>query len=500
MLISQSQETEAQPVGLIITAIALTLFLSSLSQTIVSIALPTIVADLGGVDQLTLVIIAYLVSSTVAAPLYGKFGDLYGRKIVLQVAIVIFLAGSGLCAAASSMPFLVVARVVQGLGGGGLMVVAMTVVADIIAPRQRGKVQGILGAVFGLATAAGPLLGGVLVDRLGWHWIFLLNLPLGLLALGVITLALKPRSESKKQSIDYAGIILLTAALASFVIATSLGGKVAPWISFEVLGLLTATVVLTAVFIAVEARSAEPLLPLRLFESKTFVLTSSIGALVAMGMFCCTTFIPLYLQTVKGVSPTQSGLQLLPMMGGMIVSATLSGWLVTKTGRYKYLPVVATAVMAAGLLCLGLMQLDTPTWRVAVYLTMVGAGIGPVQSVGITATQNAVEGAMVGIATASSSMFRQIGGSLGVSVFGAVFATGLASGLSAIAATGVHVSAFSLNAIASAPDTVRQSMLSAFANALHPVFLGAAAAAVMAFVLSLFLEELPLGSSLHRQP
>lgn len=490
---------QAQSVGLIIGAVAVTLLLASLGQTIVSTALPTIVGELGGLDHLTWVVIAYLLSSTVVAPIYGKLGDLYGRKIVLQAAIVIFLAGAALSAFASSMTFLIIARAIQGLGGGGLMVVAMTVVADVIPPRQRGKIQGIFGAVFGVSTVVGPLLGGFIVERLNWQWIFIINLPLGLLALGVIAVALKPRTDRVSHKIDYAGFVLLTGALSSFVLATSLGGTTFPWFSAQIIGLVVLAAVMLAAFVWVEARAAEPVLPLQLFRDNTFLVTNAIGFLVGMAMFGSITFLPMYLQIAKGISPTNSALQLLPMMIGLIGASTLAGFVMSKTGRYKLLPTLSTAVLFVGLLLLGMMQLDTPDWQIALLMFLVGVGIGPVNSVGVTATQNAVPQSLVGVATAGSTLFRQIGGSIGVSVFGAIFAGGLAARLGDAMPSGGG-GAFNAQVIAQLPEPVRLQVLEGFASALHPVFLTAAGAAVIAFGLSFLLKELPLATTLRREP
>ncbi|QQR35457.1 MFS transporter [Devosia oryziradicis] len=491
-------EPQAQSVGLIIGAVAVTLLLASLGQTIVSTALPTIVSELGGLDHLTWVVIAYLLSSTVVAPIYGKLGDLYGRKIVLQAAIVIFLAGAGLSAFANSMNFLIFARIVQGLGGGGLMVVAMTVVADVIPPRQRGKIQGIFGAVFGVATVVGPLLGGFIVEHLSWHWIFIINLPLGVLALAVIGFALKPRATRVAHKVDYMGFALLTTALSAFVLATSLGGNTFPWLSAQILGLVALSVAALGAFIWVETRAAEPVLPLQLFANNTFLVTNAVGFLVGMAMFGSITFLPMYLQIAKGVSPTNSAFQLLPMMVGLIGASTLSGFVMSRTGRYRVLPVLATAILFVGLLLLGIMQLDTPDWQIALYMFIVGIGIGPVNSVSVTATQNAVPRALVGVATAGTTLFRQIGGSIGVSVFGAIFSTGLASQLGDAAPSGGG--SFNAQAIQALPETVRAQVLDGFAAALHPVFLTAAGAAIIAFGLSLLLREIPLATTLRKEP
>lgn len=490
---------QAPSVGLIIGAVAVTLLLASLGQTIVSTALPRIVGELGGLDHLTWVVTAYLLSSTVVAPIYGKLGDLYGRKIVLQVAIVIFLIGAALSAMASSMTFLIIARTVQGLGGGGLMVVAMTVVADVIPPRQRGKIQGVFGAVFGVSTVAGPLLGGFIVEHLNWQWIFLINLPLGLVTLLVIGFALKSKPDRVSHKIDYMGFVLLTAALSAFVLATSLGGNTFPWLSVQIIGLVAFSIAALLAFVWVEAHAPEPVLPLQLFRNNTFVITNAVGFLVGMAMFGSITFLPLYLQTAKGVSPTGSALQLLPMMVGLIGCSTLSGFLMSRTGRYKFLPIASTSVLFLGLVLLGTMNLSTPDWMIAIFMFLVGAGIGPVNSVGVTATQNAVSPNLVGVATAGNTLFRQIGGSIGVSVFGAIFSSSLASQLGDAAPAGGG-GAFNAQAIQALPESTRMQVLEGFAAALHPVFLTAAAAAALAFLLAFALRELPLANFLRKEP
>ncbi len=501
---SASVEPAAEPqdpsTRLVIGAVAVTLLLASLGQTIVSTALPTIVGQLGGLDHLTWVVIAYLLSSTVVAPIYGKLGDLFGRKIVLQVAIVVFLVGAVLSAMSTSMPFLIFARTIQGLGGGGLMVVAMTVVADIIPPRQRGKVQGLFGAVFGVATVVGPLLGGFIVEHISWQWIFLINLPLGILALAVIAVALKPRGERVKHSIDYAGFALLSGGLTAFVLATSLGGNTWAWFSPQIIGLVVFAIAALASFLWVESRAAEPVLPLGLFRNNTFAVTGTIGFLVGMAMFGSITFLPMYLQLAKGVSPTDSALQLVPMMVGLIGASTASGFIMTRTGRYKMLPMASTFLLIVGLLLLATMQLQTPAWQVAVYMFLVGAGIGPVNSVSVTATQNAVPREIVGAATAGTTLFRQIGGSIGVSVFGAIFSSGLAARLTGMLPEGSASSGFNAQAVAALPESVRSVVLEAFASALHPVFYTAAGAAIVAFALTFLLEERPLANTLRQEP
>jgi EmrB/QacA subfamily drug resistance transporter len=496
-----SLDEAPQRTGLVIGAVAVTLLLASLGQTIVSTALPTIVSDLGGLDHLSWVVIAYLLSSTVVAPIYGKLGDLYGRKGVLQVAILIFLAGTALSAFASSMTFLIVARAIQGLGGGGLMVIAMTVVADVIPPRQRGKVQGVFGGVFGVSTVIGPLLGGFIVEHFGWHWIFLVNLPVGVAAMAVIAVALPARAERISRRIDYAGFVLLTAALSTIVLYTSLGGNTFAWTDPFMLCLLAAAPVLLGLFAWVESRAPEPVLPLGLFRNNTFLVTNAVGFIVGLAMFGSITFLPLYLQIAKGVSPTESGLQLLPMMVGLIGASTLSGTIMSRTGHYRWLPIASTAVLVVGLLLLGTMQLATPDWQVAIYMLLVGIGIGPTMSVGITANQNAAEPAMMGVATAATTMFRQIGGSMGIAVFGAIFSNRLAAELGGMAAGGSgRMGSLNHDMIVALPEPMRTTVLEAFASALHPVFFVAAAAGVIAFAVSFMLREIPLSNVLRREP
>lgn len=487
-----------QSVRLILGAVATVLLLASLGQTIVGTALPTIVGELGGLEHLTWVVTAYLLASTVVAPIYGKLGDLYGRKIVLQAAITIFLVGAVLSAMASSMTFLIVARAIQGLGGGGLMVVAMTVVADVIPPRQRGRIQGVFGAVFGLATVVGPLLGGFFVEHLTWRWIFLINLPLGVLALAVIAVAFRQKPDRAQHKIDYLGAVLLTATLSATVLFTSLGGTTFDWLSPMILGLVVVAVASLIGFLLVEARAAEPILPLSLFRIPTFSLASGVLFISGLTMFGALTFLPLFLQTVMGVSPADSGFQMLPVMLGMLGTSILSGQMMSRTGRYRWMPIAGTAFITAGLLLLSTMTQHTEWWLLAIYMLVFGIGLGFVNAVLVTVVQNAVPRQVLGVATAGTTLFRQIGGSLGVSVFGAIFANRLAAELGG-AGTG-HGSALDPAALAALPEAARDQVLSAFSNALHPVFLIAAVAGVVAFALAWLIPFRPLANSLRQEP
>jgi len=489
-----------QSTNLIIGAVAAVLLLASLGQTIVSTALPTIVGELGGLDHLTWVVTAYLLSSTVVAPIYGKLGDLYGRKIVLQAAILIFLGGAVLSGLATSMTFLIIARAVQGLGGGGLMVVAMTVVADVIPPRQRGKVQGLFGSVFGVATIVGPLLGGFFVEHLSWHWIFFANLPIGVLALSVIALAFRQKPERQSHKIDYLGAVLLTGTLSSVVLFTSLGGNTFPWTSLPIVTLMVMSAVFLVAFIVVEARAPEPMLPLQLFANRTFLVSIGVLFIVGLAMFGSTTFLPLFLQTAKGISPSASGMQLLPMMVGMFGASILSGQFMSRTGHYKALPIFGTAMMVVGLALLGTMQLDTDSLVIGLYMFIFGVGLGPINTVAITATQNAVPQNLLGVATAGTTLFRQIGGSIGVSVFGAIFSARLVAELGGAMPEGGTSAAFNSQALAALPPAAHQMILEAFARALHPVFFVAAGASVLAFLLTWLLKEVPLATTLRKEP
>jgi EmrB/QacA subfamily drug resistance transporter len=489
---------EQPRVRLIFVALLLVLLLAALDQTIVSTALPTIVGDLGGIAHLSGVVTAYLLASTITGPLYGKLGDLYGRKKVLQSAIVLFLIGSVLCGIAQSMTQLIAFRALQGLGAGGLMVVTLAVVGDIIPPRERGRYQGYFGAVFGLSTVIGPLLGGFFVDNLSWRWIFYVNLPVGAVALSVIATAFHTREVHTRHAMDYLGAALLAGALAAIVLFTSLGGTTWAWSSPEVIGLIVLSVVLVPAFLYVESRAEEPILPLSLFSNHTFSLTSAIGFIVGFALFGAITYLPLYLQVTKGSSPTVSGLQLTPLMAGVLVTSIASGQLISRLGRYRMFPIAGTALMVVAMFLLAQLHTETSTWVAAVYACILGLGLGMVMQVLVLAVQNSVDLSVMGVATSGSTLFRQVGGSIGVALFGTIFASRVHVELANRLPRGAHIpKTINPAGIKHLPERSHEAFTHAFSAALHPVFFTAAAFALAAFALTWFLREVPLRRSVR---
>ena len=463
-------------------ALMLVLLLASLDQTIVSTALPTIVGELGGLTHLSWIVTGYLLATTIVTPLYGKLGDLLGRKVVLQSAILLFLAGSALCGMSHSMLELIIFRAVQGLGGGGLMVTTMAAVGDIVTPRERGRYQGLFGAVFGVSTVIGPLIGGYFVEHLSWRWIFYINLPLGLISVLVIGWTFRTPAIRRRQSIDFAGAALLAMLLTAVMVLTTLGGQSIAWLSPWSGVLMACAVFGLAGFVFIEQRATEPILPLALFRNRIFVVSCSVGFIVGLAMFGSVTYMPLYLQIVSGVSPARAGLQLTPMMAGVLVSSITSGRIISQIGRYRMFPIAGTAVMTVGLLLLSTLQAASAPWLASVYMLVLGLGLGMVMQVLILAVQNAVDYRDLGVATSGANLFRSIGGSVGVAAFGALFAVNLANGLAARLPPGTHLPASTEPAaIAALPPALKTVYLDVFAAALHPVFLAAAAIAAIGF-------------------
>ncbi|MFI2716025.1 DHA2 family efflux MFS transporter permease subunit [Streptomyces collinus] len=479
-----------------IGALLLGMLLAALDQTIVSTALPTIVSDLGGLDHLSWVVTAYLLAATAATPLWGKLGDQYGRKRLFQTAIVIFLVGSALCGAAQDMAQLIAFRALQGLGGGGLIVLSMAIVGDLVSPRERGRYQGLFGAVFGATSVLGPLLGGLFTQHLSWRWVFYVNLPVGVVALAVIAAVLHLPRTARRHVIDYLGTFLIAAVATCLVLVASLGGATWAWGSWQVVGLAVLGVVLAVAFVAVERRAAEPVLPLKLFRVRTFTLAAVISFVVGFAMFGAMTYLPTFLQVVQGISPTMSGVHMLPMVLGLLLASTASGQIVSRTGRWKVFPIAGTGVTTLGLLLLHQLDEDSSTAELSGFFFVFGLGLGLVMQVLVLIVQNAVPYEDLGVATSGATFFRSIGASFGVAVFGTIFAGRLGEQLTdafrgATLPPGVSVDALEADprGIAALPPGLRPPALHAYAVSITDVFLYAAPVALLGFVLAWFLKE-----------
>ncbi|MFJ8842132.1 DHA2 family efflux MFS transporter permease subunit [Streptomyces cyaneofuscatus] len=488
----QSRRTVLVAIG----ALLLGMLLAALDQTIVSTALPTIVSELGGLDHLSWVVTAYLLAATAATPLWGKLGDQYGRKKLFQTAIVIFLIGSALCGMAQNMPQLIGFRALQGLGGGGLMVLSMAIVGDIVTPRERGKYQGLFGAVFGVTSVLGPLLGGFFTETLSWRWVFYINLPIGVVALLVIAAVLHIPVHREKHTIDYLGTFLIASVATCLILVASLGGTTWAWGSVQIIALAVLAVVLLIAFVAVERRAAEPVLPLKLFRIRTFSLVAVISFIVGFAMFGAMTYLPTFLQVVHGITPTMSGVHMLPMVLGMLLTSTGSGQLVSRTGRWKVFPLAGTALTAAGLLLLHRLSPASSTWEMSLSFFVFGAGLGLVMQVLVLVVQNAVSYRDLGVATSGATFFRSIGASFGVAIFGTVFTNRLTGQLdSALAGRslppGVDAERLAADprSIQMLPADLRPSILEAYSTSITDVFLYAAPVVLIAFVLAWFLRE-----------
>jgi len=497
-------------------ALMLTMLLAALDQTIVGTALPTIVGDLDGMSEYTWVVTAYLIATAASTPLYGKLSDLYGRRPIILIAIAIFLVSSALAGLSQTMLELILFRGLQGLGAGGLMTLAFTIVSDVLPPRERGKYQGLFGAVFALASVAGPVLGGWLAE-VDWRWIFYINLPTGLVAMIAVNAVLRRHPiPTRQHKIDYLGAALLVPAVVCLLLAITWGGDQYAWGSAVIIGLFAVSSALILSFIAVEKRAEEPILPLRMFRQATFSLASVIALIFGVAMFAGIVYIPLFFQMVRGYTPTESGLLMLPMMGGMVLTSIASGFVISKAGRYKWFLVGGSVVTTIGLILFTQLHLDTPLWLSAVYMAVLGLGMGMFMQPLVLAMQNIVKMEDLGVATSTNTFARTLGGAIGTSVLGAIMNATLDTGLDANLpgaissltpeqASGFDASDLSAitespTAIASLPDPIRSVVQLAFTDGLDDVFLVAACITAASIVLTLLLPNLVLRGAPDERP
>jgi EmrB/QacA subfamily drug resistance transporter len=488
-------------IWIIFAALIAGMLLSSLDQTIVSTAMPTIVGQLGGVEHQVWLTTAYLLATTIVMPVYGKFGDVLGRRRLFLAAIALFTIGSVGCAFAGDFTQLIVWRAVQGLGGGGLMILSQAIIADIVPASERGKYLGPLGAVFGLSAVGGPLLGGFFVDHLTWQWAFYINIPVGIAAFAIAWFTLRLPNKKATAPIDVLGVVLLSAFTTCLIFFTDFGGDAAHgWSAIETwlfgIGMLAAALL----FVVVEARAADPIIPLSLFKNRTFMNATLIGLTLGLGMFSAIGFVPTFLQMSSGTSAAASGLLMLPMMVGLIGTSIVSGVAITRTGSYRIFPIVGTLVTGAAMVAMTTLSAQTPVWLICVFLFVFGAGLGLIMQVVVLVAQNAVPAALVGTATSTNNYFREVGASLGVAVFGTIFTTRLTHGLTDVfTAAGANAAdaqgataTLDPQTLAQLPDVVRDGIVAAYADALAPVFWYLLPFIGIAFLLSLFLKKIPL--------
>ncbi|ROR80355.1 drug resistance transporter, EmrB/QacA subfamily [Plantibacter flavus] len=489
---------------LIFAGLILTMLLSSLDQSMFSTALPTIVGELNGVDSMLWVTTAYILASTIMLPVYGKLSDLIGRKGLFIGAISLFVLGSIIGGMAQDMTVLIVGRAVQGLGGGGLMILSQAIIADVVPARERGRYMGIMGGVFAISSVAGPLLGGWFTEGPGWRWGLWINIPLGVLAIVSAAVFLHlPKNTAGRPDVDFAGMGLLAAASTGLVLVTTWGGRTYDWDSAVIISLIVATIVAGVAFVLVERRAAEPIMPLQLFKDRNFNLTTIAGLITGIAMFGAIAYIPTYLQMVTGVDATEAGLLMIPLMAALLVSSIVSGQLVSRFGRYKWLPVVGTAIIAVSLFLLSTMTPTLPIWILCSYLAIMGLGLGMSMQILILIVQNSFPNSQVGTATAANNYFRQIGASLGTAIVGSLFVANLTDLLAVRLPAGAATAAGGSNSFTPAlvrdlPDAIRDVIVGAYNDALAPVFMYMVPLVLAAAVLLLFVTEKPLATTIER--
>ena len=495
---SSQSGTDKRRILLVFAGLLVAMLLASLDQTIFATALPTILGELHGVDQLLWVTTGYLVAATIMMPIYGKLGDLIGRKGIFIGALTIFLVGSVIGGFSQDMTWLITGRAVQGIGGGGLMILAQAIIADVVPVRERSKYMGIMGAVFGLSAVAGPLLGGWFTESIGWRWAFWISVPLGIVAIILAVAFLKLPKHKSAVRFDVWGTMTMAVAVTAIILIASWGGTEHDWNSPTILLLIVTAVVFSALFVLAEYKAAEPIIPLALFKSRNFVLATAAGLFIGVAMFGAIAYLPTYLQMVTGVNATVSGLMMLPMVAGLTTTAITTGFLASKTGRYKWMPIASMITIGLGLWLLSTLTVATPIWVLLTYLFVLGAGIGFAMQIFVIVVQNAFPDSQVGTATASNNFFREIGASLGAAVVGALFASRLTNLLAERMPQGGagDVNSFTPAVVNGLPDAVRDVVVGAYNDALTPVFALLIPMVAVGLLLVLFIKEVPLRASL----